>query len=102
MLLANIFNAEVINDKDELNGTPFMAPETRGGGSLIIAGFVQAFAEQVVGKLAGLWQTISAADNFIIHPTIMNTGQNIVFINDFLRNVRQFDANIFRSGHGRL
>ena len=32
----------------------------------------------------------------------MNTGQKIVFINDFLRNVRQFDADIFGSGHGRL
>ena len=32
----------------------------------------------------------------------MNTGQKIVFINDFLRNVRQFDAHIFRSGHRRL
>ena len=101
-MLANVFNAKVINNKNELNRTPFMAPETRGGGSFVIAGLVQTFSEQIVGELAGLGQTITAADNFIIHPTIMNTGQKIILINDFLRNVRQFDAYIFRPGHGRL
>ena len=75
MLLANIFNAKVINDKNKLNGAPFMTPETRGGGRLVIAGFVQACAEQVVGKLASLGQAITASNNFIIHPTMMNKRQ---------------------------
>ena len=37
MAVANIFNTEVINDEDEEDREPFLAPKARSGGALVVA-----------------------------------------------------------------
>ena len=46
---SNVFYAKVIHDEAELDGTPFVAPETRGGFNFIIAFSEKAGSEEIVG-----------------------------------------------------
>jgi len=45
---AHIFHTKVVDDEAELKGTPFMAPESRRGGSLIEAFSDQARSQEIV------------------------------------------------------
>ena len=40
---SNVFNVEVVNDDTEENGYPFVSPEARSGGALVVFGYVEAF-----------------------------------------------------------
>jgi len=46
---SNVFDTKVIHDEAELDGTPFVAPETRGGFNFIIAFSEKARSEEIVG-----------------------------------------------------
>jgi len=46
---SNVFYAKVIYDEAELDRTPFVAPETRGGFNFIIAFSEKAGSEEIVG-----------------------------------------------------
>ena len=46
---SNVFYIKVIYDEAELDGTPFVAPETRGGFNFIIAFNKKAGSEEIVG-----------------------------------------------------
>jgi hypothetical protein len=46
---SNVFYTKVIYDEAELDGTPFVAPEARGGFSFIIAFSKKAGLEEIVG-----------------------------------------------------
>jgi hypothetical protein len=46
---SNVFYIKVIYDEAELDGTPFVAPETRGGFSFIIAFSKKVGSEEIVG-----------------------------------------------------
>ena len=51
---SNVFHSKVIHDEAELDRTPFVAPEARGGFNFIIAFDEQAGPEEIVGENAGL------------------------------------------------
>jgi len=46
---ADVFYTKVIYDVAELDGTPFVAPETRGGFNFIIAFSKKAGSEEIIG-----------------------------------------------------
>ena len=46
---SDVFYTKVIHDEAELDGTPFVAPETRGGFNFIIAFNKKAGSEEIVG-----------------------------------------------------
>ena len=46
---SDVFYTKVIDDEAELDGTPFVAPETRGGFNFIIAFSEKAGSEEIVG-----------------------------------------------------
>ena len=48
MAFAYVFNSKIMNYETETNRTPFMAPETRGGGTLILVVLFEAFFEEDV------------------------------------------------------
>ena len=50
MAFADIFDAEVINYQSKYNRTPHMAPEARGGRTLILVVFLETFLEDDVGQ----------------------------------------------------
>ncbi len=61
---SNIFHTKVIYNEAALDGTPFVAPEARGGFSFIIAFSKKAGSKEIVGQNAGLGKAIAAAANF--------------------------------------
>ena len=48
MEFANIFDIKVVNYQAKYNRTPLMAPETRGGGTLIVVVLFGAFFKEDV------------------------------------------------------
>ena len=51
MFAPDIFDAEVVDDEDELDGAPHVSPEAWSRGRLVISCRVESFAEEIVGKL---------------------------------------------------
>ena len=49
MFDSNIFHTKVIYNEAELDGMPFVAPETRGGFNFIIAFSEKAGSEEIIG-----------------------------------------------------
>jgi hypothetical protein len=96
---SNIFYPKVIYDEAELDGTPFVAPETRGEFSFIVAFSKKARSEEIVGQDAGLGKAISALANFEVDATVGVTTRKLVLLNEFHWDVGDLDADIFRVGH---
>ncbi len=55
--------------------------------------------EETVGKNAGLRKAITALVNFKVDPTIVIATLKFVLLNEFRRNVCNFNADIFRVRH---
>jgi hypothetical protein len=97
---SNIFYPKVINNQIELDGTPFVAPETRDGFSFIVPFSKKAGLEEIVGKYAGLGQVIAALANFEVDPNVaVPTTCKVVLLNEFRWDVHDFDADILGVGH---
>jgi hypothetical protein len=99
---SNIFDPKVIYNEAELDGAPFVAPETWGGISFIVAFGKKARSEEIVGHDAGLGKAIAALANFEVDPTVPVTTRKLVLLNEFCWDVRDLDADIFRVGHWRV
>ncbi len=96
---SNIFYAKVVNNEAELDGTPFVAPETQGGSRLIVAFSKKARSEEIVGHDAGLGKAITALANFKVDPTIAVSTRKLVFLYEFHGDVGDLDADIFKVWH---
>jgi hypothetical protein len=102
MLNANIFDTKVIYDEAELEGTPFVAPETWRGISFIEALSKEAGSKKVIVKDARLGKSITALANFKIDPAVLVATNKVVCIDEFFRDVGELDAYIFGIGHGHV
>ena len=49
LALANVLVAKIFDDKSEDDGSPLMAPEARGDGTLVIAMLLEALLKEDVG-----------------------------------------------------
>ena len=49
MPFADIFNTKVVDNEDEEDRTPVVTPYARGGGTLVVTMFREAFFKEVVG-----------------------------------------------------
>ena len=58
MSLPHIFNAKVVDDEHERNGSPLVSPQARSEGALVVPAELEALGEEVVGKFAGLFETV--------------------------------------------
>ncbi len=56
----NILHPKVVNNETEFDGTPFVAPEVRGGFGFVISFSKKAELEDIVGKNAGLGKAMTA------------------------------------------
>ena len=54
MFLSNVFYSEIVHDKGERDGLPFVAPEAGSVDSLIIFVGGEPFPEEFVGEYPGL------------------------------------------------
>jgi len=80
---SNIFYSKVINNEAELDGTPFVAPEARGGFHLIVTFNKKAGSEKIIGQDAGLGQTIATLANFEV-PASLYSSMNSAGISAIL------------------
>jgi len=96
---SNIFYTKVIHYEAELDGTPFVVPEARGGFSLVVAFSKKAGSEEIVGQNASLGKAIAALANFEVDPTVAVPTCKLVFFNKFGQDVCDFDVDILRIGH---
>ncbi len=87
MFDSNIFHTKVIYNKAELDGTPFVAPEARGGFSFIIAFSKKAGSEEIIGQNARLGKAIAAAGNLEVDPTVAVSTRQMVLFNEFCWDV---------------
>ena len=99
---SHVFNTKVINYEAELDGLPFVAPETRSGSRFVVAFGLEAGAKENVGQDACLGKTTTSLANFKVDPPIMIHTSEIVFFNEFCRYVQDFDVDVFRVGHGNV
>ena len=64
VVLANKFDAKVIDYKCEGYWAPHVLPQPFYELALVVAGLSNSFCEQVVGYLACNWNSIRSTDNF--------------------------------------
>jgi hypothetical protein len=99
---SNIFDPKVIYNETELDGAPFVAPETRGGISFIVAFGKEVRTEEIIGQDAGLGKATATLANLEVDPTIAITTRKLELLNEFRWDVGDLDADIFRVGHWRV
>ena len=61
---------------------------------MLVASSVQTLFQETVSKDSGLGQTINAATNFEVNPTVVSKGEEIVFFNESLRNIGELDVDV--------
>ena len=54
MFEADGFNAEVVHDETEGDGSPHVSPESGGVLALVVASFCESFGKEFIGKYSGL------------------------------------------------
>ncbi len=91
---AKVLDGKVINDECKHDGVPLVAPETGGGGCLIVVKFGKAVSDDVVGKDACLGETVHATAHFRVEPGVTGKLVELVLVNDFLGDVRKLDAGV--------
>ncbi len=97
---SNIFNTKAINNEAELDGMPFVVPKSWQGVSFVVALSNMAGSKEIYGKDACLREIVTAVANFEVYPTILIATCEVVFKDEFIRDVGKIDSNIFRIGHG--
>ena len=71
-----------------------MEPESRCGGSLLVAVFVEAFGEEVVGELVSLGKAIDTFVNLEVYPAITGFVVEVVFLEKFTGDIGKADTHI--------
>ena len=100
MLATNILDAKVINNKDKDNGSPLVVPDAGCAVALRVAVLGQALGEEIIGKLAGLFQPIDPFGDLEVYPVIECKLSEVVLVDEFLGNLGEVDADIFGSIKG--
>ncbi len=70
-----------------MEGTPFVAPEARRGGCFIESFSEEAGTKKIIGKDTSLGKPITAPSNFKVDPAIVVTATEVVFREEFVRDV---------------
>ena len=70
LAFTNVLNSEVIDNEGKYNGLPLVKPDAKFCGNLVVAGFMEACDEEVVGKLVSLGKAVDTFANFEIDPAI--------------------------------
>ena len=100
MSAANILDAKVIHDKHKDDGSPFVVPEAWGGVALKVAVLGQMLSEELIGKLAGLFQPVDPFGDLKVYPVIERKLCEVVLINELLGDLGDVDVYIFRAIKG--
>ena len=91
-----VLEAEVVNDEDKDEWSPIVAPESRCDGTLVVTVFGKSRGEEVIGELSGLLEAVDAFVNFEVDPTIVCVFGEVVLVDEFLWDIGESDADVFR------
>ena len=96
MAFALVLDAEVVDDEDEEDGAPFMSPESGSCGALVVPMRCETFSEEIVREFTCLFEAVHSISDFKVDPPIVYLFSQVVFVDEFLWNDRDLDADIFR------
>jgi hypothetical protein len=99
MFNTNVLHTKIIHNEAELQRTPLVAPEARGGSCFIEPLGNKTSPQKIIGKDASLGKTITSLTNFEVFPTIAVPTSEVVFLDEFIRDVGELDAHIFGIWH---
>jgi hypothetical protein len=99
MFNTNVFHTKIIHNEAELQRTPLVAPEARSGSCFIEPLGNKTSPQKIIGKDASLGKTITSLTNFEVYPTIAVPTSEVVFLDEFIRDVGELDAHIFGIWH---
>ncbi len=94
MGIADILDGKVVDNECKHDGAPFVAPEPRGGGCLLVVKFGKAVLEEFVGKDACLGETVHATAHFKVDLGVTGKLVEFVLVSEFLGDVRKLDADV--------
>lgn len=97
MFLAFVLDAEIINNERERNRPRDVFPQAWSVGCFNVTVWTQAFAQQAVGKNAGLGKAIHTLANFHVYVTFVDFGAQVVLIKNRVGNEMGSHAHIFVS-----
>ena len=95
MTFANVFDTKVVHNEDKGDWAPLVSPEAGREVALIVPMELEPFKEQVVGKFSGLFESVDSFVDFEIYPSSVCVMCEIVLVDEFLRDVTEFDPDIF-------
>ena len=101
MILANVLNAKIIDDKGKIDGASVVGPQGRSDGDGAIAVLGKVGGELIIGDTTGLFQPRHAFSDLHVNPAI-GGGKRAqgVFVEDFVRDFRDVELHIFVTVHG--
>jgi hypothetical protein len=99
---AHIFNTKVVDDEAELDGSPFVVPETRCRGRFIKTFSLEMGVEKIISCDACLGQAGATLADFKVNPSIMIQTNKLVFFGELVGDVQDFDANLVGLVHGSI
>ncbi len=82
--ITNVLDGKVISNECKHDGVPFVVPEPRGGGCLVVVEVGKAVLEEFVGMDASLGETIHATAHFKVDPGVAGNLVELVLVNEFL------------------
>ena len=86
-----IFDADIINYEVKKDRLPFVAPQTRGLGELLVVVLEKACLQEVIGKAAGLRETIDNITDLKMHPALVYVFVEVILVDEILRDVGELD-----------
>ncbi len=92
--ITNVLNGKVVDNECKHDGAPFVAPEPRGGGCLVVVEFGKAVSEEFVGKDACLGETVHSTAHFEVDPGVTGNLVELVLVDEFLGDVCKLDADV--------
>jgi hypothetical protein len=92
--ITNVLDGKVINNECKHDGAPFVAPEPRGGGCLIVVKVGKTVSEELVGRDACLGETVHATAHYKVDPGVAGNLVELVLVNEFLGDICKLDADV--------
>ena len=90
-----MFYAEIINYEGKQDKSPFVAPQNRVLGALVVVVLEKACIQEAVGEASRMRETIDAVADFEIHPALVDIVVEVVLVNELLGDVGELYFEVF-------
>ena len=97
--LVDVFDAEIVYYEGEGYGFCAVLEEARCKFTLVVIGSFKVSDKLIVGKDAGLGKTVHAASNFNVDVIIVDKGMEMIFLENFWRDILDVDLHVLKTVH---